>query len=98
MLVMQPGDQFKYRLRSPIVEVSGRLIRQQKLRLDNQGPGQCHALLFATGKFSGAMVGRCPNPTRCSQFEAAVSAPAGALPRSRSGIATFSSAVNSGSR
>jgi hypothetical protein len=39
LIVMQLRDQLEDRVRSAIIEVPGRLIRQQDLRLDNEGPG-----------------------------------------------------------
>src|ERR1017187_4471728 len=54
---MQARDQFKHRLCRAAVQVSSRLIGQQELRLDNESPGQSHALLFSTRKFARAMMG-----------------------------------------
>src|SRR5262252_7166110 len=56
VVVMEPGDQIKNRVRGPVVEISGRLIGQQYPGLGNARPGQGHALLFAAGKFSGAVM------------------------------------------
>ena len=56
VLAMQPGDQFKYRLSGPAVEVAGRLIRQQELRPGDERAGQSHALLLSAGKFSGPVM------------------------------------------
>ncbi len=52
VVAMEPGNQFKNRVRCAAVEVSGRLIRQQKLGLGDKRPGQSHTLLFTAGKFS----------------------------------------------
>jgi hypothetical protein len=53
---MEPGNQIENRVRSFAVKVSGGFIRQQDLGLSDERPGQSHALLFATGEFSGAMM------------------------------------------
>ena len=40
MLAMQARDQFKNHFRRASIEIAGRLIRQQKLRLGDQRPSQ----------------------------------------------------------
>jgi len=57
MLAMEPSDQAEHSFRRMTVQVSCRFIGEQKLWAGNESPGQGDALLFATGKFSGAMVG-----------------------------------------
>ncbi len=49
---MQPGNQFKNRVRGSAIEVPRGLIRQQQLRLGDERPGQRHSLLLPAGKFS----------------------------------------------
>ena len=56
MLAMQPRDQFKNHFRGASVEIAGRLIRQQNLRLGDQRPGQCQSLLLTSGKLPGTMM------------------------------------------
>ena len=56
VLAMQPGDQFEHHLGGAIVQISGRLIRQQDLRLGDERPGQGRTLLLSARKFPGAMV------------------------------------------
>jgi len=80
------------------VQVAGGLVCQQKPGIVDQGAGQRHALLLAAGEFAGPMV--------AAIFQADLPEPIGRYrrrvalftPRAISGMATFSSAVNSGSK
>ncbi len=52
MLSVQSGNQLKNQFSGAPIEVAGRLICQQDLRLGDQRPGKRQPLLFATGKLS----------------------------------------------
>ena len=45
-------DQFENCFRAPFIQVPCRFVRQKQHGLIHQRPRDCHALLFATGKFS----------------------------------------------
>ena len=49
---VQPLQQLEYGQSIPLVQVSGRFIRQQHARPGDEGPGNRHALLFPSGKLS----------------------------------------------
>src|SRR6266436_1202084 len=53
---MQPGNQFKNRVRCAAVEVSGGLVRQQNFGLGDERPGQSDSLLLAAGKLTRAVM------------------------------------------
>ena len=52
---MQAFDQGEQGIRSLVIQISCRLIRQQKSRLGNQSARYRDTLLFPAGKFSCAM-------------------------------------------
>lgn len=56
VLPMEPLDQLEDHFSSPIVQIPGRLIGHENLRPRYQGPGQSHALLFASGKLTRTMM------------------------------------------
>ena len=56
MLAVQAGDQLKDRFSSAAVEIAGRLIGQQDLRLGDERPGQGQPLLLASGKLARTMM------------------------------------------
>jgi len=56
MLAMQPRDQFKNQFPGAPVEIAGRLIGQQYLRLGDERPCQRQPLLLASGKFARTMM------------------------------------------
>ena len=60
MLAMQPGNQFKDRIRGTAIQVPCRLIRQQQLRPGDQGPRQSHPLLLPARQLAGTMLGTLP--------------------------------------
>src|SRR5262249_25074572 len=53
---VEPGNQFENPLGGPAVEITGWLIRHQQAGASNQAPAQPYPLLFASGKFPGAML------------------------------------------
>jgi len=59
MLTMQSRNQFKNQFSGASVEIAGRLIGQQHLRLSDERPRQRQPLLLAAGKLSRTMM-----PTR----------------------------------
>jgi len=56
MLPVQSRDQFKNQFPGAPIEVAGRLIRQQHLRLGDEGPRQRQPLLLASGKLARTMM------------------------------------------
>ena len=99
VLPVQSRDQFKNQFSGASVEIAGRLIGQQHLRLGDERPRQRQPLLLASGKLARAMMpalfqSHLAQPPRSLLFCAEDSA----CPRVSSGMATFSKAVNSGSR
>ena len=70
MLAMQTRDQFKNHFRGASVEIAGRFIGEQELRLGDQRPGQRQALLLASRKFARTMMSArfqsyLAQPVRC---------------------------------
>ena len=63
-ITVQTCNQLKYRVGCPAVQVAGRLICQQNLRLSDQRPRQCSTLLFTARKFACAMM----TPLRQANF------------------------------
>jgi hypothetical protein len=57
MRPVQPFQQLEYGPSIPLVQVSGRFIRQQHARPGDEGPGNRHALLFPSRKFSREVAG-----------------------------------------
>ena len=78
------------------IEVAGGLIGKQQRGFADQGAGQHDALLFAAGELAGAVSGAGFRPTSLN-LELWLRHGRGCS-RISSGIITFSSAVNSGSR
>jgi hypothetical protein len=87
---MQAFDQAEQGIRSLVIQISCGLIRQQKFRLGNQSARDRDTLLLPAGKLSRTM-GRPVPQSHLAQ-------PMCGLPRARRGSATFSTAVNSGSK
>ena len=56
VLSVQASDQFKNQFTGAPVEIAGRLIGQQDLRLGDERPCQRQPLLLASGKFALTMV------------------------------------------
>jgi len=56
MVVMKARNQCKNCFGGVAIEIPGGFVGQQDLRLGDQCPSQSHALLFATGKFSGTVM------------------------------------------
>src|SRR6266481_1748102 len=56
VVLMKSLHQSKHHFRGPVVQVTGRLIGHQYPGSRDQGPGQCHTLLLASGKLSGTMM------------------------------------------
>ena len=96
---MQSVQKIEDHFAGPEVEIAGGFVGEQERRISDQSAGQHHSLLFAPGEFPGAVRGaglqagliqpRQRTGTAASAWE---------TPRISSGIITFSSAVNSGSR
>jgi len=59
MLAMQSRDQLKNQFPGAAVEIAGRLIGQQDLRLGDERPCQRQPLLLAAGKLSRTMMPAC---------------------------------------
>src|ERR1700733_2237136 len=53
---MEPRDQIKNRIRGLAIKVTGWLIGQQDFGLGDERAGQSYTLLFASGKFAGAVM------------------------------------------
>ncbi len=56
VLAVQSRHQLKNHLPGAAIEIAGRLVRQQNLRLRDQCPSQRQPLLFAAGKLSRTML------------------------------------------
>jgi len=56
VLPVQPRDQFKNQFAGAPVEIAGRLIGQQELRLGDERPCQRQPLLLAAGKLARTMM------------------------------------------
>ncbi len=56
VLAMQPRNQLKNQFPGAAVEIAGRLIGQQHLRLGDKRPRQRQPLLLASGKFARTMM------------------------------------------
>ena len=96
---MQAFNQVEDAAGGDFVQVAGGLVGQQQPGIVDQRAGQRHALLLAAGELAGPMV--------AAVFQTDLPQPVGRhwpalrvslMPRASSGMATFSSAVNSGSR
>jgi hypothetical protein len=97
-LGVQLQHQFVDALRGVPIEVAGRLVRQHAVRARHQRPRDGRALALAAGEFAGLVPQPVPQPDPLQHLGARWRASDdGRLPIS-SGMATFSSAVNSGSR
>ncbi len=99
MAGVQSLNKIKYRSGGGYVQIAGGFVGQQQPRIVDQGPRHGYALLFAAGEFPGPMVAAVfqahfSQPVSCHCQKPRV----GFWPRASSGIATFSCAVNSGSR
>jgi len=90
--------QFKQGVRAAAVEVAGGFIGQHAGRFGHQRTRHGGALTFAAGELGGVMLQALRQPHLFSIAAARGSASERFMPRISSGIATFSSAVNSGSR
>ena len=56
MLAMQARDEFKNQLSSAPIEITGRFIGEEHLRLRDECASQCEPLLLATREFARAMM------------------------------------------
>ena len=56
MFAVQASQKVKYDFAGTAIEISGRFIRQQELRLGDQGASQSQPLLFAAGKLAGTVM------------------------------------------
>ena len=56
VFAVQSRDQFKNQLAGASIEIAGRLIGQQDSGLGDERTRQRNTLLFAAGKFAGAMM------------------------------------------
>ena len=52
MFAMQARDQLKNQFSGASIEVAGRFIGEKHLRLRDERPRQCQALLLAAGQFA----------------------------------------------
>ena len=52
---MQPLQKLENHFAGPEIQVAGRFVGEQNGRFSHQSTGEHHPLLFAAGKFSGAM-------------------------------------------
>ena len=98
-LAIQLQHQREHLLGVAAIEIAGGLVGEHELRLRDQRARHGGALALAARELMRPVVSRAPSPTRSRISRAR--AFASALRRSRrtsSGIATFSSAENSGSR
>jgi len=59
VLPMQSCYQFKNQFTGAPVEIAGRFISQQYLRLGDEGPRQSQPLLLAAGQFARAVMAAC---------------------------------------
>ena len=96
---VQPFNQVKDHPGCRFVQVARRFVGQQQPGVVDQRPSQRHPLLLAARKFAGPVGAailqtHLPQPVsrHCQRLALRC------VPRASSGIATFSSAVNSGSR
>ena len=81
------------------VEVAGGLVGQQHVGLEHQRARQRHALRLAARELAGLVVHARAQPHPLQQLARALASRPGAPSAARApGMATFSSAVNSGSR
>ncbi len=91
--------QLEHLARGPPVEIAGRLVGEHAPRRGHQRAGKCDALPLAAGKLARQVAEGDDRARRArASPRAAARALAGVSRRIMSGIATFSSAVNSGSR
>jgi hypothetical protein len=95
---VQPFDQVKDAAGGDFVQVAGGLVGQQQAGIVHQRASQRHALLLAAGELAGAMIGAIFQANLLEPVCRHGAAPLVSVPRASSGMATFSSAVNSGSR
>src|SRR6266566_1311919 len=65
---MQFPQQFQHDLLVGLVEISGRLVRQNELRMIDQGPSQRDALLFAAGKLAWQVMKPVSQPHSNQRF------------------------------
>ena len=99
-VAVESEHQVEHRLGGVPVEVAGRLVGQHAGRPRHQRARQRRALALAARQFARACArAGAPSPTALEHRRRRALAPrAGVMRRMSSGIATFSSAVNSGSR
>jgi len=90
---VQPGNQVKDQPSGRFVQIAGGLVGQKQTGIVDQGSGQRHALLLTAAEFAGAMLAAILQPN----FFQPLGRNRQSL-RAIKGMATFSCAVNSGSR
>ena len=56
MLAMQTSNQFKNQFSGAPIEIAGRFIGEEHLRLRDERPSQRQPLLFAAGQFTRSMM------------------------------------------
>ena len=91
-------QQVVQRLGRRLVEIAGRLVRQQQPRAHDQRPCDGDALLLAARQRPRPLIGAVRQADAVQQFPRALAASPLAAPAMRIGISTFSMAENSGSR
>ena len=97
-LAIQLEHQLEHLPRVRAIEIAGRLVGEHDRRLRHQRARDGRALPLAAGELSRAMLEPRASPTRSSSCRARARASSTGMRRISNGIATFSSAVNSGSR
>jgi len=95
---VQAGQEVEDHFSGPEIEISRRLIGQEKGRTTGQRPRQDNALLLSTGEFTARCEARACRPTSSNLANEAEAASSWEAPRINRGIITFSCAVNSGNR
>ena len=68
IIAVQAGDEFEHHLAGAIVQVSGRLICQQDLRLADERPRQRRPLLLSAGHFAGTVLKTSTQPNLPQRF------------------------------
>ncbi len=80
------------------VEVAGRLVREDNVRLDRERARDCDALLLTAGRCDGRWVARSARPTSARIASDRVRSSSSVIPVGASFACTFSSAVSVGIR
>ena len=88
-------EELNDRISGPLIEIAGRLVRQEQRRLIHQGAGQGNPLPLAPRELHGQVVAPI---AQTSNWSARSRAAASIRPPMRRGISTLSRAVSSGMR